>query len=370
MIGKLGKTEMFLHVTKVYDPATIEYAALDGEPSQNRFFKPEKDEGKLNRDYPAYDAKTFKFLALPTAAIPPQDYYMFQKDGGSLNKALAGTGYKAVDILDTGHIKILPNLYTGYYDFAWVPFAVMTEYWSGNESMNQELWKQGNDYVIVGNSTNGDSALMAPADFTDLKALDGKRVGVMNVSFNNEALLDKKLKTVGLRTAAAGGTVGIEMGTPGFVMNDLTAKKLSATFSWSVYTRALKQQGFKELVPWQELGYGKDVSNVVLVARRDIVEKHPEIVQKVVQLNYEATKQAIEVGDYAEPGAKRYQEWNDKFLGTQMRISNLGVPNLDPDLNGAYLREVYDYMTECGYFKQPYEFDKLVDLSFEKAVSK
>ncbi len=363
-IGTLGKTEMFLHVTKAYDPAKIDYAKLDGEPSQNHFFKPEKDEGVLNRDYPAYDSKTFKFLALPTAAIPPQDHYMFVKDGGTLNPALSGSGYKAVDIIDTGHIKILPNLYTGYYDFAWVPIAVMTEYWSGRESMNQELWKSGNDYVIIGSSTDGDSSLMAPQELPDVKSLDGKSVGIMNVSFSTEAMLNKALGTVGLSTAAAGGTVKVEMGTPGFVMNDLMSGKLAAAFSWSVYTKALQKQfNYKELVKWQDLGYGTKLTNVVLVVRRDILKKHPDIVAKVVQLNSDASKQAIDAGDYAKPAAARYQQWNDTYIGDGRKISDLGAAFVDGEVNDAYLRATYDYMVVCGYFKIPYTYDELVDLA-------
>jgi ABC-type nitrate/sulfonate/bicarbonate transport system substrate-binding protein len=370
-IGTLGKTTMFLHITKTYDPAKYPKAAMDGEPSRIHFFKPTADEGIKNRDYPTYDKKTFKFLALPTAAIPPQDYYLFQKNGGTLKAALKGTGYKAVDIVDTGHIKILPNLYLGYYDFAWVPLAVMTEYWSGNESMNQELWRGGNDYVIIGSSTDGDSSLIAPSTVTDVKQLSGRSVGIMNVSFNTEALFNKKLNSVGLATEAADGTVKIEMGTPGFVMNDLVAKKLQAAFSWSVYTKTLmKQFHYKELVPWQSLGYGTKVSNVVLVVRRDILKKHPGIVQKVVQLNYDATQQAINVGDYAKPGAARYQKWIDTYLGTPQKVSDLGVPNLDPDVNGTFLKDVYAYMVKCGYFKKQYKFGDLVNLSFQNKVTR
>jgi hypothetical protein len=56
----------------------------------------------------------------------------------------------------------------------------------------------------------------------------------MNVSFNTEALLNKTLRTVGLSTSAAGGTVNVAMGSPGYVMNDLMSGKLSAAFSWSL----------------------------------------------------------------------------------------------------------------------------------------
>ncbi len=367
----VAKDKVYLHVAKVYDPAQFPKTAMTGEPSNIPFFKPVKDEGIVNRDYPTFDGKTFKFLALPTAAIPPQDYYLFHKNGGTLKAALAGTGYKAADILDTGHIKILPNLYLGYYDFAWVPLAVMTEYWSGNESMNQELWREGNDYVVIGSSTDGDSSLIAPPAVTDLKQLGGATVGIMNVSLNTEAIFNKKLQSVGLATESAGGTVKIETGTPGYVMNDIVGNKLKAVFAWSAYSKMLlKQQNYHELVKWQDMGYGDKVTNVVLVVRKDILAKHPDIVQKVVQLNYDATQQAITVGDYAAPEAKRYQAWNDKYLGTPMKVSTLGVPNLDPEINKPLLQDIYDYMVKCGYFKTPYKFAELVDTSFQDKIAR
>jgi len=46
------------------------------------------------------------------------------------------------------------------------------------------------------------------------------------------------------------------------------------------------------------------------------------------------------------------------------------VPNLDAEANGPFLREVYDYMVKCGYFKTEYKFEDLVNLTFESAVAK
>ena len=181
-------------------------------------------------------------------------------------------------------------------------------------------------------------------------------------------LLNKTLGRVGLSTVGTGGNVGVEMGTPGFVMNDMIRGNLAGGFAWSVYVKALmKNHGYKELVPWADLGYGPKLTNVVLVVRRDILEKHPDVVAKVAALNREATNEAISAGDYAKPLAARYQKWNDTYMGDGRRISDLGVPNLDPDVNATYLHDVYDYMAECGYFKNPYPFEKLVNLSYENA---
>jgi len=367
----VNRDKIFFHVTKVYDAAQYPMASMDGEPSGIPFFKPVHDEGPVNRDYPTYDDKTFKFLSLPGSMIAPQDYYMFQKDGGTLNSALKGTGYKAAEILDSGHIKILPNLYLGYYDFAWVPLNVMTEYWSGNESMNQELWRRGDSYVVIGNSWNGGTSLLAAPAITNIKQLAGKTVGIMNPAFNIEALLQKKLASVGMATGSAGGTVNIEMASPGFVMNDLLAMKNSAVFAWGMYASTLQKQGYHELVSWKDMGYGTNVPYQVLVVRRDIAEKHPEIVQKVVQLNYDATKLALAGDDWQAPTAARYEYYWSHFMGSPGRaMAPASLVKLDAQASPVFLHGVIDYMTKSGYFKVPYTYDDLVDESFYAKVKK
>jgi ABC-type nitrate/sulfonate/bicarbonate transport system substrate-binding protein len=369
-IGNGGGTTLFLHTTKVYDPAKFPKTSMNGEPSDIPFFKPVKDEGILDRDYPTYDAKTFKFLTLSAGTLAPQSWYMFDKNGGTLNPALASSGYKAVNIIDSGHIKILPNLYLGYYDFAWVPLNVLAEYWSGNESMNQELWRDGNDYVVIGASYNGGISLIAPPGVTDVKQLANTTVGIMNPSFNIETLFQKYLGTVGLSTKVTGGNVGIEMGTPGFVMNDLLAKKISSVFAWGMYGPQLQKQGYKELVPWTQMGYGSKVPYVVLVVRRDILKKHPDLVQKVVQLNYDATKQALTVGDFKQPVLDAYTAFRQKYFAGPVVATPTALEDIDAQASPIFMKDVVSYMTKAGYFAKPYTYQQLVDDSFYNKVTK
>lgn len=370
MIGNGQATAMFLHVTKTYDPANFPKTSMNGEPSDIPFFKPERDEGLVNRDYPTYDNKTFKFLSLVAGTLPPQSYDMFYKNGGTLTSALAGTGYKAANILDSGHIKILPNLYLGYYDFAWLPLNVLAEYWSGNESMNQELWRDGNDYVVIGNSFNGGISLIAPTDITDVKQLANTTVGIMNPSFNIETLFQKYLMSKGMATKVTGGTVSIETGSPGLVMNDMLAKKLSAVFAWGIYGPQLMKGPYKQLVDWTKMGYGKKVPYDVLVVRRDILEKHPDIVQKVVQANYDASKKALAVGDYKQPLLDMYTEWRQKYFGAPVIATAANLIDVDPQANPVFMKDVVSYMTKAGYFVRPYTYSQLVDQSFYNKVKK
>jgi ABC-type nitrate/sulfonate/bicarbonate transport system substrate-binding protein len=365
-----NKDKVFLHVTQTYDPALFPVTAMTGEPSNVPFFKPTHDEGKVNRDYPAYGDKTFKFLSLVGGILPPQQYYMFDQKGGALNlnKAVAGTGYTFANILDEGHIKILPNLYVGYYDFAWIPLNVMTEYWSGNESMNQELWREGNDYQIVAGSYDGGVSMLVPPSITSLTQLANKSVGIMNPAFNIEMMLNKKLNSVGMATASAGGNVKVEMASPGFVLNDLLAMKNSAVFAWSIYATAVQKQGYHELVNWKDMGYGTKVPYFVLVVRKDIIAKHPNLVQTVVQLNYDATKAAAK-GDYLKSMDAAYNVFKSKYMGYVPQV----MPGLyinDAQANPVFLHDVIDYMTKCGYFKVPYTYNDLVDDSFYAKVKK
>lgn len=371
----VGGTKVYYHETTDYDPADYPKAALDGEPSRIRFFKPGQDEGVVPRDYKEYGRKTFKFLALPGAAMifPPQGYYLFDKDGGTLNEALKPYGYDAVELRDSGHVKILPNLYLGYYDFAWVSMNVLAEYWSGHESMNQELWRGGNDYVIVGQAFNGGVSLMAPSSITSVDQLDGKTVGIMNAAFNMEAILDKKLKTVGLRTKSAGGTVNVMTGPPGLVMNDLLDKKADAVFAWGAYAVQLKQQGFKELVKWQDLGYGSRMPYEVLVVRRDILEKHPDVVQAVVQANYDATRRVMTSSDYKAAEYEEAEHYWSYYMGVPRKVADLNLDaliNFEPGVNEQFLKDVYGYMDTYGFFKEKYRYEELVDLSFLAKVQK
>jgi ABC-type nitrate/sulfonate/bicarbonate transport system substrate-binding protein len=367
----VNRDRIYLTPSKTYDAANFPKTAMTGAPSNIPFFKPTKDEGILDRNYPAYDNKTFKFLVNMSECLVPQWYYVFGKNGGTLNPAVAKTGFKFAYLLDGGHNKMLPNLMLGYYDFAWIPANQMTELWSGQEMQNQELWRGGDDYVVIGASYDAGVDLLAEPGITDVKQLAGKTVGIMNVSYYSEALLNKALTRVGLATESAGGNVKVEMATPGFIMNNLTTKRDAASFVWTKYAAEVKSRGgFTTLMKWQDMGYGTKMPAVWLVVRRDIIEKHPDVVQAVVQANYDATKAAASSSDYKAPSDAAYNAYWQKYYGATPNIVDPPQSQIDAQANPAYLRDIIAYMTKCGYFKVPYSYDRLVDDSFYNNVRK
>lgn len=137
----VNKDKIFPGKPVSFDPAQFPKTAMTGAPSNIPFMKLADDEGIANRVYPTYDNTTFKFLFNMAESLAPQWYYMFRKDGGTLNPALAPYGFKVADIFDGGHLKMQSNLMVGYYDFAFVQVNILTELWSGNETQAQALWR-------------------------------------------------------------------------------------------------------------------------------------------------------------------------------------------------------------------------------------
>lgn len=366
---KVGKTTVYLDGGKVYDPAKTAYAAMDGEPSQIAMFKPEKPEGIKEFEYPKGDAKTYKFLCTSNSVAIPQRYYMFEKDGGTIGDALKGTGYKATAFYDSGDNKILPNFYVGYYDFAWIPTAIAVEHWSGYESRQQELFKGGDRYVIIGAAYNEGDVLYAPADVTSLKQLDGKTVGIMNPDYDIEAAFNELLKKDGLATESAGGSVKIVMTPPAFALNDLRNQNFGASFARSGFKKWLVEQNYKELASTDTVWGGRTPATV-LVVRKDILEKHPEVVQAVVQANYDATKRAKKDDEWAKKETENVKQFRLEYDGEADRLRTPDAAQLDAQPNVQYLQGVYDYMKKYGFFKTEYPFGALVNLSFYDKVKK
>lgn len=364
----VGKTKVYLDEGPVYNAADYPHSKMDGEPSDNKWFKPEKDQGILDRIYPASDPKTFKFLSICISTANPVPYFLFDRDGGTLNRAVASTGYKFVKLDDDGDNKILPNAYLGYYDFAWLPMSQLPELWSGYESRQAELYRAGNDYVIVGAAVDGGDPLLVSPSVKSLKDLDGKTVGIMNPSFDTEAAFNEMLSKDGLATESAGGTVKIIMSWPASILNDLTTGNFSAAFARSKYAKQLKEQfAFTELGNTDDV-WGGAPPVIVLVVRRDIVEKHPDLVQMVVQANYDAVKSANANGDWKTPVLDLLTAYKTKYAGPPVTVR---LPEkLNAQANPAHLRGVYDYMVKCGYFKVPYKYSELVDQSFYDKVKK
>lgn len=366
----INKDTLYLEPGKTYNPADFPKTAMTGAPSNIPYFKPVKDEGTQNRAYATTDNKTFKFLVDMNQCQVPQWYYLFDKNGGTANPAIAKAGFKFEPILDSGAVKLTPNLMLGYYDFAYIPFNTLSTYWSGHLAQYQELWR-GSDYVVVGASYRGGSDLLAAPTVTSAKQLSGQLVGIPRPDFSNEVQLNRWLGKAGLATESAGGSVKIEIATPGYILNDLLSGKAKAGFVYGKNAAQLKEgSGFKTLVSWKDMGFGTQRPLMLLVVRKDIIANHPDVVQAVVQANYDATKLAASSDEWRAPSDASFNAYWTKFYSTTQRIQDPPANLINAQASPEFMHAVIDYMTKCQYFTTPYTYEQLVDESFYNNVKK
>lgn len=330
----------------------------NGGPSMIKAYDPKISNPKFP-DYPIPDSKTFKFLNLAASLPAPQGYYMF--DQGMLNKELSSTGYKAQELFTNGHQKVLPNFYNGYFDFAYIATNVLTEYWSGRVLCEPKLWKSGDEYVVIAGVYNGGISMLTAPNIYDLKALDGKKVGIMNPSYNIEMQFNKMLNEVGLKTKAVGGTVEVSHNFPGEVMNDLMAQKLSAVFTWDQYKPQLKALGFQQIKTWNQMGYDRNAPYMVLVVRKDILKKHPEVVKAVLKAHIEATLKAKKENTFIDPLIKKYNKEETSVDRKQRPKGSFKYQDLELsfDPNLQYTKDIFDYMKMGKIFKKNPKFEDL-----------
>lgn len=328
----------------------------NGGPSNIKAYVPKINEPKFPA-YPDPSPKTYKFLNLAGSLPTPQGYYMF--DQGLLNKELASTGYKAEELFTNGHQKVLPNFYNGYFDFAYITTNVITEYWSGQVLCEPKLWKSGDQYVIIAGVYNGGISMLTGPNIYDLKALDGKKVGIMNPSYNIEMQFNKMLNEVGLKTKAVGGTVEVTHNFPGNIMNDLMAQKLSAVFAWDQYRPQLKALGYQQLKTWDQMGYDRNAPYMVLVVRKDILQKNPEVVKAVLKAHLEATLKAEQEKTFIDPLIKKYNKEETSMDRKQRPKESFKYQDLELsyDPNYQYTKDIYDYMKAGKIFKKNAKFE-------------
>jgi ABC-type nitrate/sulfonate/bicarbonate transport system substrate-binding protein len=191
----------------------------------------------------------------------------------------------------------------------------------------------------------------------------------MNPNYDMEAAFNAMLQKEGLATESAGGTVKISMAAPAFTLNDLNAQQYAASFARSGYKKALLASGYHELGNTDTV-FGGRIPATVLVVRKDILEKHPDIVQMVVQANYDATVKGKTDKEWQTEETALVTAFRLEYDGAADRMRTPEASQLDAQASPEYFQGAYDYMKSYGFLKVPYPLSALVDDSFYQKVKK
>jgi len=202
-------------------------------------------------------------------------------------------------LFDSGP-QVIESLFANSIDVAYVgPGPVINGY----------LKSDGKDLkILAGAASGGVSFVVHPtSSIASAQDFDGKRIAAPQISNTQDVSLRNYLAENGLRTAEKGGSVVVlNVANPDiytlFAKGDIDGAWVSEPWA----TMLVQELGGTRLFHEEELWPNGEFSSVLLIARTDYLETHPQIIQKwldahiktVTWINQNPEKTKIIFNDY------------------------------------------------------------------------
>jgi NitT/TauT family transport system substrate-binding protein len=160
-------------------------------------------------------------------------------------------------------------------------------------AINGFLKSNGKALQIIAGAASGGAALVVRSDsgIADIKGLAGKRVAVPQTGGTQDISLRHSLQTAGLASTDKNGTVTI-LPTPNPDTLTLFQKK-EVDAAWVPepwVARLVKEGNGKILTDERDLWPNKSFASTVVVARRQFLKDHPDLVSKFLEAHVQAVE--------------------------------------------------------------------------------
>ncbi len=269
-------------------------------------------------------------------------------------KALAGKAALETKIFNAGP-SAMESLHARAIDLCFVgPTPAINAY------------AKGGDVVLVSNVANGGSVLVARPDvaIAGVSDLAGKKVAVPQIGNTQDAMLRMLLLDAGIQTADKGGATRVVAVENPDVLTLFQTRQLDAACvpePWGA--RLEREAGAKVVLDWRAIWRDGNYPVTVLVARKEFLEQHRDVVGAFVraladEVHYASTDPEALAALNVELEALTRKRLPEAILKPAMeRVRFSTIP--DPEA----LQAMADLMHRVGYAKEAIDITGLVDLS-------
>jgi NitT/TauT family transport system substrate-binding protein len=222
----------------------------------------------------------------------------------------------------------------------------------------------GQPVVVVAALCNKCSALVVRKDgpVQTVADLKGRKIGYVPGTMH-EILLRETLQRNGLSPQADVVLVRVDF----FDMSTALAKgAIDAFLSGEPFPSQAVDQGFGKILSYPYYGESIGTINAGMLVTREMIEKHPEAVQKLVNAHARAT-------EYLNKNPRSWLERAETF-GTPLRILEQAAPNMQLawSMDDDFIRKAKvlgERMQALGVIDHQPDYDRLFDLQFVEKVS-
>jgi len=166
---------------------------------------------------------------------------------------------------------------------------------------------------------------------------------------------------------------------PPMILLCLKMNKIDAGFCPEQFTTMGERMGFREILKAQDLW--SDMQGSVLVVKEELIEKHPEIVKKLVKITKKGIKFINEhpdeasriVADALTVAGQKVLPIKVGKVAAKLKIEpqdikkSLTIKMINTsEIDISVIQEEIDYMAKLGYIKKPFKAEEIVDLRFIK----
>ena len=232
--------------------------------------------------------------------------------------------------------------------------------------------------VVAGTHKYGYGLVVNPEKIKTVKDLEKPdiRIGCVQVGTPNDALLHKTIDKYGLNQDKVVNNTQ-RMNPPAQVLA-IKMGRLDAAFLPEHWATMTEEFGFKMLLTSQDLW--PKMQGSVLVVKEDLINNHPEVVRRLIEVSKKATewgnqhpREAAEVmarslqaamggvfpADVAEVAAKLE-------ITPEVLLRSMGRLEYTTDIDPKLVQQTIDYIAGLGYIKSSFNAEDILDLRFVK----
>jgi NitT/TauT family transport system substrate-binding protein len=225
--------------------------------------------------------------------------------------------------------------------------------------------------IVAGTHKYGYGLVVDPAKIKTVKDLEnpGIRLGCVREGGAVDVLMHRAIDRYGLDQERV--LANVQRMSPMQLLLAVKAGQLDAAFLPEQWATMTEEYGFSMLLTSQDIW--PEMQGSVLVVKQGLIDDHPDVVQKLVDVSQTATDWLNEhPTEAAEVVARQLQAaggTDDAQLEItpEVLLRSMGRLEYTTDINPKMVQETIDYVASLGYIQSGFSADDILDLSFLEA---
>ncbi len=230
--------------------------------------------------------------------------------------------------------------------------------------------------IVAGTHKYGYGLVVDPTKIQTVEDLEqeGIRLGCVREGGAVDVLMHKAIDKYGLDEAKI--LANVQRMNPQKLALAVKMGQLDAAFMPEQWATMAEESGFEMMLLSQDIWPGMEGS--VLVVKQELLDSHPEVVEKLVKVTQRATdwcnenpdeaavimaRQLGGVGSDLQP-AEVTDVVSQLEITPQVLLRSMERLDYTTDIEPSMVQETIDYLVELGYIKQSFDAAEILDLRY------